>query len=47
MKIEDIKREIEQRAGVPASLLTGETVEESDFNTMLNRYVKLGSWHLV
>lgn len=29
MKIEDIKREIEQRAGVPASLLTGETVEEN------------------
>ena len=27
--------------------VAGETVEESDFNTMLNRYVKLGSWHLV
>ena len=27
--------------------VAGEKVEEDDFNTMLNRYVKMGSWHLV
>ena len=29
MNLEDLKRDIEQRTGVPAALLTGETVEEN------------------